>query len=82
MTERSTQSLRLGDCTADPDVPTGPMNDLSGTSRQPIHQPVLERWRGHKSANRWLSDPWAMIDETATRRYTVAPDIQSLFQWQ
>jgi hypothetical protein len=24
----------------------------------------------------------AMIDEIATRRYAVAPDIQSLFQWQ
>ncbi|MFL9902528.1 hypothetical protein PQR75_34345 [Paraburkholderia fungorum] len=33
-------------------------------------------------ANRWLSDPFAMVGEIATRRYTVAPDIQSLFQWQ
>jgi hypothetical protein len=33
-------------------------------------------------ANRWLSDLFAMGDEIATRRYTVAPDIQSLFQWQ
>jgi hypothetical protein len=33
-------------------------------------------------ANRRLSDPFAMVGKIATRRYTVAPDIQSLFQWQ
>lgn len=33
-------------------------------------------------ADRRFFDPFAMIDETAARRYTVAPDIQSLFQWQ
>jgi hypothetical protein len=38
--------------------------------------------RQFSGADRWLSDPFAMIDETATRRYAVAPGIQSLFQWQ
>jgi hypothetical protein len=33
-------------------------------------------------AHRWLSDPYARVDEIDTRRYTVAPDIQTLFHWQ
>jgi hypothetical protein len=58
------------------------MNVPPGNARRPIQQSVPETWLGPKGADRWLSNPFAMIGDTAIRRYTLAPDIQSIFQWQ
>jgi hypothetical protein len=55
-----------------PDVGTGKMS------------PACVSWLRYRreffGAGRWFSDPFAMIDVTATPQYAVAPNIQSLFQ--